>query len=69
MPVLDLDYVEDSGCDTDMNIVMTGQRRLRRSSGNRGGRTVYGAADAGDAQLASDGIRSLVAAQKHALEL
>jgi ribonuclease PH len=23
-PVLDLDYSEDSGCDTDMNIVMTG---------------------------------------------
>jgi ribonuclease PH len=23
MPVLDLDYVEDSGCDTDMNVVMT----------------------------------------------
>ncbi len=24
-PVLDLDYVEDSGCDTDMNVVMTGR--------------------------------------------
>jgi ribonuclease PH len=24
MPVLDLDYVEDSDCDTDMNVVMTG---------------------------------------------
>ena len=23
MPVLDLDYIEDSGCDTDMNVVMT----------------------------------------------
>ncbi len=23
-PVLDLDYVEDSSCDTDMNVVMTG---------------------------------------------
>ena len=23
-PVLDLDYLEDSGCDTDMNVVMTG---------------------------------------------
>jgi ribonuclease PH len=22
MPVLDLDYAEDSGCDTDMNVVM-----------------------------------------------
>ncbi len=23
-PVLDLDYAEDSSCDTDMNVVMTG---------------------------------------------
>jgi ribonuclease PH len=23
-PVLDLDYIEDSDCDTDMNVVMTG---------------------------------------------
>jgi ribonuclease PH len=23
-PVLDLDYVEDSNCETDMNVVMTG---------------------------------------------
>jgi len=27
-PVLDLDYVEDSGADTDMNVVMTGDGRL-----------------------------------------
>ncbi len=25
MPVLDLDYIEDSNCDTDMNVVMTGK--------------------------------------------
>ncbi|MCC5389271.1 ribonuclease PH, partial [Staphylococcus aureus] len=24
VPVLDLDYPEDSACDTDMNVVMTG---------------------------------------------
>jgi ribonuclease PH len=24
-PVLDLDYPEDSSCDTDMNVVMTGK--------------------------------------------
>ena len=34
-PVLDLDYLEDSDCDTDMNVVMTGQRRHRRSAGHR----------------------------------
>ena len=27
-PVLDLDYIEDSGCDTDMNVVMTGSSGL-----------------------------------------
>ena len=26
--VLDLDYVEDSNCDTDMNVVMTGSGKL-----------------------------------------
>ena len=26
-PVLDLDYAEDSACDTDMNVVMTGSGR------------------------------------------
>ena len=25
VPLLDLDYNEDSNCDTDMNVVMTGQ--------------------------------------------
>ena len=39
-PLLDLDYDEDSPCDTDMNVVMTGRRRLRRSPGNRRGRAV-----------------------------
>ncbi len=28
VPVLDLDYAEDSGADTDMNVVMTGDGRL-----------------------------------------
>ena len=27
-PVLDLNYVEDSGSDTDMNVVMTGEGRF-----------------------------------------
>ena len=33
-PLLDLEYVEDSACDTDMNVVMTGARRLRRGAGH-----------------------------------
>ena len=28
MPLLDLDYAEDSNADTDMNVVMTGDGRL-----------------------------------------
>jgi ribonuclease PH len=28
VPVLDLDYAEDSNADTDMNVVMTGDGRL-----------------------------------------
>ncbi|MGZ4335582.1 MAG: ribonuclease PH, partial [Gaiellaceae bacterium] len=28
VPLLDLDYAEDSGADTDMNVVMTGDGRL-----------------------------------------
>jgi hypothetical protein len=34
MPVLDLDYIEDSGCDTDMNVVMTDLGALRRGAGH-----------------------------------
>ena len=41
VPLLDLDYAEDSGCDTDMNVVMTGARRLRRGAGHRRGRAVH----------------------------
>ena len=39
-PVLDLDYAEDSACGTDMNVVMTGARRLRRGAGHRRRRAV-----------------------------
>jgi ribonuclease PH len=33
-PVLDLDYPEDSACDTDMNVVMTGARPFCRGAGH-----------------------------------
>ena len=36
-PVLDLDYVEDVTADTDMNVVMTGDGRVRRGAGHRRG--------------------------------
>ena len=44
-PVLDLDYAEDSACDTDMNVVMTGARRLRRGAGHGRGRAVLARRD------------------------
>jgi hypothetical protein len=33
-PVLDLDYVEDSSAETDMNVVMKERRRLHRGAGH-----------------------------------
>jgi len=68
-PVLDLDYVEDSGCDTDMNVVMTGNGGFVEVQGTAEG--VPFTAQQMDAmlKLAKAGIHSLVAAQKHVLEL
>ncbi len=39
-PILDLDYQEDSSCDTDMNVVMTGDRGLVEVQGTAEGLTV-----------------------------
>ena len=36
-PVLDLDYPEDSDCDTDMNVVMTGDGRFVEVQGTAEG--------------------------------
>ncbi len=36
VPVLDLDYAEDSSAETVMNVVMNSRRRLRRGAGHRG---------------------------------
>ena len=69
MPVLDLDYVEDSGCDTDMNVVMTGNGGFVEVQGTAEGAPFTAQQMESMLQLAGGGIRSLVAAQKHALEL
>jgi len=68
-PLLDLEYIEDSACDTDMNVVMTGAGGFVEVQG-----TAEGAAFSRDEmgtllQLADKGIRELVAAQKKALGL
>ncbi len=67
VPVLDLDYAEDSACDTDMNVVMTGSGGLIEVQGTAEG-TPFSRAEL-DAllDLAGAGIGELVALQKAAL--
>jgi ribonuclease PH len=68
VPVLDLDYVEDSNCATDMNVVMTGsggivevQGTAERASFSRGELDAL-------LDLAGEGIRELVQMQRAALD-
>jgi ribonuclease PH len=67
-PVLDLDYAEDSSCDTDMNVVMTGSGGIVEVQGTAEGepfsRTELDALLA----LAQAGIADLVTRQKAALK-
>ncbi|MEK6382697.1 MAG: ribonuclease PH [Burkholderia gladioli] len=66
-PVLDLDYAEDSRCDTDMNVVMTGKGGLVEVQGTAEG--VPFTRDEMNAllDLAQKGIGELIALQKAAL--
>ncbi len=69
VPMLDLDYSEDSGCDTDMNVVMTGAGGFVEIQGTAEG-TPFSAADLTVLlALAQKGIGELVEAQKSALAL
>jgi len=67
VPLLDLEYIEDSACDTDMNVVMTGSGGFVEVQG-----TAEGASFSRDEMdvllsLASRGIGQLVEAQRRAL--
>ncbi len=66
-PVLDLDYGEDSGCDTDMNVVMTEGGGFVEVQGTAEGAPFSRAEMDGLVELAAAGIRALIAAQKAAL--
>ena len=68
-PVLDLDYLEDSDCDTDMNVVMTGQGRFVEIQGTAEGAPFSHAEMASLMALAEKGIRELVIAQQTALNI
>jgi ribonuclease PH len=66
-PLLDLDYIEDSQCDTDMNVVMTGSEGLVEVQGTAEGVPFSRAEMDAMLMLAEKGIRELVAVQKAAL--
>lgn len=67
-PVLDLDYAEDSDCDTDMNVVMTGAGGFVEVQGTAEGAPFTEAEMQQLLALAKSGIGQLVALQKAALE-
>ncbi|HSN40530.1 MAG TPA: ribonuclease PH [Burkholderiales bacterium] len=68
IPMLDLDYIEDSQCDTDMNVVMTGSGGLVEVQGTAEGAPFSRSEMEAMLDLAEKGIRELVAAQKTALK-
>ncbi|PKO24902.1 MAG: ribonuclease PH [Betaproteobacteria bacterium HGW-Betaproteobacteria-8] len=66
-PVLDLDYIEDSGCDTDMNVVMTGKGGFVEIQGTAEGEPFQREAMNAMLDLATTGIAELINKQKTAL--
>ncbi|MDR2875314.1 MAG: ribonuclease PH, partial [Methylobacillus sp.] len=68
-PVLDLDYIEDSGCDTDMNVVMTGDGGFVEIQGTAEGVPFRREEMNAMLDLAHQGIAQLIARQKAALGL
>ena len=66
-PVLDLDYCEDSACDTDMNVVMTGAGHFVEVQGTAEGHTFSRAEMDAMLDLAQSGIAQLVEMQRAAL--
>ena len=67
VPVLDLDYPEDSACQTDMNVVMTGAGRFVEVQGTAEGEPFARAQMDALIELAGKGIAELVALQKKSL--
>ena len=67
MPVLDLDYVEDSNCETDMNVVMTGNGGFVEVQGTAEGAPFSRAEMDALLALAAEGLNQLNAAQVAAI--
>ena len=68
VPLLDLEYLEDSTCDTDMNVVMTGAGHYVEVQGTAEGAAFTRQEMDALLVLAEKGIAELVAMQKAALE-
>jgi ribonuclease PH len=69
MPVLDLDYVEDSDCDTDMNVVMTDAGHFVEVQGTAEGAAFDRAGMNRLLDLAQGGIADIIKLQKESLGL
>ena len=67
VPVLDLDYAEDSECDTDMNVVMTGRGGMIEVQGTAEGAPFSRTELEALLNLAQAGIEELTRIQKNAL--
>jgi ribonuclease PH len=68
IPVLDLDYVEDSACDTDMNVVMLGNGNFVEVQGTAEGHAFSRVEMDVLLGLAHKGITELIALQREALK-
>jgi ribonuclease PH len=66
-PLLDLEYVEDVACDTDMNVVMTGAGHYVEVQGTAEGAAFTRTEMDELLRLADKGISELVAMQREAL--
>lgn len=69
VPVLDLDYIEDSDCDTDMNVVMTADGGFVEVQGTAEGEPFDRDAMNAMLDLARDGIAQLINLQVEALSV
>ncbi|MBU6403201.1 MAG: ribonuclease PH [Pseudomonadota bacterium] len=69
LPVLDLDYAEDSACDTDMNVVMNDAGGIIEIQGTAEGHAFRRAELDAMLVLADTGIAQIIAAQRAALAL
>ncbi|MFI5447013.1 ribonuclease PH [Polaromonas sp. UC242_47] len=66
-PLLDLEYTEDAGCDTDMNVVMTGAGHYVEVQGTAEGAAFSRKEMDALLQLAEKGISELVVLQQQSL--